>query len=134
MNGPKKDETKNGGSLNEAWVLVLIGVITFFLIGEFHDQGVSQKWITTIVGTIVPFGLVMYGNRRSLGRPTLWVALAICLVVHCALMAIIVGYVFRNLVTVSILLWSPIMVLEFFALLFALRKLEQKLSGKGTAR
>ena len=131
MNELKKDETKNAGSLNEAWVLLLVGVLTFFLIGEFHDTGISQKWLTTVVGTLVPFALVIYGNRRALWRRTLWVALAICLLVHCVVMAFIFAYLFRSLTSVSIFLWSPIMVLEFFALLFAVRKLEKKLSGNG---
>lgn len=123
------EEAKNGRSVSEAWALLLAGVITFFLIGEFHDRGISQKWITTIVGTLVPFGLVLYGNRRSLWRWTLWASLAICLVAHCALMGFTFVYVFRQVAEFSILLWSPIMVLEFFALLFAVRELEKKFAG-----
>ena len=124
-----KEEGKNTSSVREVWVLLLVGVITFFLIGEFHDRWISQKWITTIVGTLVPFGLVLYGNRGSLWRGTLWASLAICLVAHAALMGFTIVYVFRQVAAFSILWWSPVMVLEFFALVFAVRKLEKKFAG-----
>lgn len=110
-------------------VLVLTGVTVFLLAGAAHDRGIAEKWVTAILGTLFPFCLVTFVRRRSL-RWSFWVALFICLVVHCVIVAAIFQYAFVSFQRISPLLWLPVMLFEAFLLVIAVKRIEEKITGR----
>jgi hypothetical protein len=126
----KRDKIKRRRSLWENAILVLIGATAFVLARKAHSQGVSQKWLTAFFGTLIPFSFVIYAFRQSLFRWSFWASLAICLGIHIIALWIFFQYVLVNLETLSILIWYPIMLIEAFVLLVAVKRIEEKLSGE----
>ena len=59
----------------ETELLVLIGAFAFVLAGNLHGRGLPQKWATAILGTVIPFGFVIYAFRERLSRSSFWWAL-----------------------------------------------------------
>jgi peptidoglycan/LPS O-acetylase OafA/YrhL len=124
-----KHKTRRRASIREWFVLVLAGLAAFWLLGVFHDKGISPKWLTAIMGTLFPFGALIYGHRHWLTRWTFWIAVLVSLVVHCILILAIFQYVLKRFTHFSPLLWAPIMIVEFLALLVVIAKIENALSG-----
>ena len=124
-----KQKTGSRASIREWFVLALVALFTFWLLGVFHDKGISPKWVTAILGTLFPFGLVIYGHRHWLTRWTFWMALLVCLVVHCILILAIFQYVLKSFTHFSPLLWAPIMLVELWALFVVIAKIETALGG-----
>lgn len=88
------------------------------------------KWVTATIGTVAPFTFVIYVYRRRLLRWSFWVALSICLLIHTVTVAVIFRYVLNDFQSFSIWLWFPIMLSEVFALLIAVKKMGETLTGK----
>jgi hypothetical protein len=126
----KGDKRKRRASLWEYALLLLIGVFAFMLAGDLHDRGIPHKWATAILGTIVPFGFVVYVCRRMLNRLAFWAAISICLGAHIIATWIFFQYVLCGVDRFSILFWYPIMLGEIFALLIAVKRIHDKLTGK----
>ena len=110
-------------------LVVLTGVTGFLLAGAAHDRGIAEKWVTAIFGTLFPFCLVTFLRRRSLRWP-FWLALVLCLLVHCAVMAAIFQYAFASFQKISPLLWLPVMLFEIFVLIIAVKRIEDKITGR----
>lgn len=110
-------------------ILVLIGASAFVLAGNAHARGIQQKWTTALFGTLVPFCLAIFLHRRSLRWP-FWFSLTICLGVHLTAVWVIFQFVLASITNFSILFWLPVMLIEAFILLVAVKKLENKLTGK----
>jgi hypothetical protein len=58
------------------------------------------------------------------------VALAICLAVHAAVVGMFYQYVLVNVRTFSIWFWYPVMIAEMFVLLIAVKRIEEKITGR----
>lgn len=126
----KGHKWKNRASLWEYALLLLIGVFTFMLASDFHSRGIPQKWATAMMGTIITFGFVIYACRRMFNRWAFWAAIGICLGAHILAMWVFFQYVLSGVERFSILFWYPIMLVEAFGLLIAVKRIHDKLTGK----
>jgi len=131
MHRKLKGETrKRRTSFGEYVLLLLIGVFAFMTAGELYSKGIPQKWCTAIMGTLLTFGIVVYLCRRMWTRWTFWVALGICLGAHAIVTWVFFQYLLHGVDRFSILFWYPIMLAEIFALLIAVKRIHDKLTGK----
>ena len=78
----KGKKIKRRSSLIENTLVVLVGVMCFFLAGAAHERGIAVKWVTALFATVIPFSFVIYFRRKTPFRWALWVALSTCLLVH----------------------------------------------------
>jgi hypothetical protein len=116
-------------SLGEYVVLLLMGVFAFMTAGEFHNRGIQHKWATAIMGTLATFGIVVYLCRRMWTRWEFWAAISICLGAHTIVTWVFFQYVLYGVDRFSILFWCPVMLLEVFVLLIAVKRIHDKLTG-----
>jgi hypothetical protein len=126
----KGHKRKNRTSIWEYGLLLLVGIFAFMLAGDLHDKGIPQKWATAIMGTVITFGLVIYACRRMLNRWAFWAAISICLGAHMVVVLVFFQYVLSGVERFSILFWHPIMLVEAFGLLIAVKRIHDKLTGK----
>src|SRR6202140_3498665 len=77
-----RKKIKRRSSFWENTLLVLFGVFAFVLAGDLHDNGIPQKWGTAVLGTLIPFGFVIFAFRERLLRWSFWGSLGICLTIH----------------------------------------------------
>lgn len=104
-------------------------VITLGFIVISMRIGLPGKWNTVAFGTLVPFVVAVQTYPRRWRRWSFWVALAMCLMVHLVALWVVFRYVFVNRAP-GWLLWTPVVFVESFALLVAVRRLENRLLGK----
>lgn len=110
---------------------LLIGVAIALALATFMDRrGMPHKWHTAILGTVVPFGVVIVTFPLRWKRWSFWAALAICLAVHTILIWIFFQYVLSNVRTFGLLLWFPVPFVEMFVLFVAVKRVEEKIMGK----
>jgi len=133
MHELKRKKIKRRASFWESVVLVLIGIFTYLVASNFSDRGIAQKWTTAVLATIITFGFVIYVCREIVLRWSFWVAIAICLAVHIVVLWGFFQYVLQRVERFGILFWYPIMLAEVFVLLVAVKRLEEKLTGKHEA-
>jgi hypothetical protein len=126
----KNAQIKRGRAIRES--IWLLAVVVFCLIATFYTEkwGLDRKWVTALLGTVVPFGFVTYVNRRRLARWSFWISLFVCLAIHLLAVWAVFQYVLSGFRTFSPLLWYPVMLLEMFALLIVEKRLEEKLTGE----
>jgi hypothetical protein len=129
MQRVKAADIRKRRSLWENALGALVAAMVFALAGAAHDRGIAQKWVTALFGTLFPFCLVIYLRRRYF-RWSFWVALAICLLAHCMIVAAIFQYAFANFQRMSPLLWLPFMLFEVVFLLIVVKRIEEKLTGR----
>ncbi len=120
---------KRRASIGEYAILVLIAVTAFVLAGAAHNRGIEKKWLTAFFGTLLPFCLVIFLRRRNL-RWSFWLSLAICLAMHLVVVWIFFQYVLANFHSFPILLWYPFMLGEIVVLLIAVKRIEEKITGR----
>jgi hypothetical protein len=124
-----KTRTKPSKAADYALVVfgVVLAVASAILMGQ---MGMPQKWHAAGFGTIVPFGVVVSLLRSRWLRWSFWVSLLICLAIHLVAFWIFFEYVLLNIRHIATLTWAPVAFVETFALLVAVVKVEEKLSGK----
>ena len=110
--------------------MLLLVVFAFLLASDLHNRGIHQKWGTAIIGTIITFGFVVYTCRQMLSRWAFWVALGICFGAHLVIVWVFLQFLLSSFERFSILLWYPIMLVEVFVLLIAVKRIHDKLIGK----
>jgi hypothetical protein len=93
-------------------------------------RGMPQKWHAAIVGTVTPFGVCVYSVRVAWTRWSFWVALSILFAVHLFAIWIFYEYVLLNVKILGTIYSFPVAFVEAFVLLFAVKILEEKLTGK----
>jgi peptidoglycan/LPS O-acetylase OafA/YrhL len=126
----RRDKIRRRDSVR-GWAITLVAaLVTFVLLVAANNRGITKKWVTATMGTLGPFSLVIYACRRLLLRWSFWTALAICLAVHVVAIWAFFQYVLADSQTISIWLWFPVMLMEVFVLLFAVKRIEEKLTGK----
>jgi hypothetical protein len=130
MHRKLKGETrKRRFSFGEYVLLLLIGAFAFMTAGELNNRGIPHKWATAIMGTLVTFGIVVYGCRRMWTRWAFWVAIGICLAAHTIVTWVFFQYVLYGVDWFSIVFWYPVMLVEVFVFLIAVRRIHDKLTG-----
>jgi hypothetical protein len=127
----KRDAIKRRASLKGWGITVCGAVMAFALAWAADDRGIPKKWVTAVLVTIFPFAFVLYVRRHDGPRRwAFWVALAICLAVHAAVVGMFYQYVLVNVRTFSIWFWYPVMIAEMFVLLIAVKRIEEKITGR----
>jgi len=126
----KGKKIKRRASFWQTVLLALIVVFSCLLAGSLRGRGIAQNWTTAILATLITFGFVIYAFRERLLRWSFWVSLSACLAAHIAAVWVLLHYVLYNFGRFSILLWYPIMLVEVFVLLIAVKRIEEKLTGK----
>ena len=130
MQRRKARALKRRSSFWENVVAIAFGILTFILLIEARKSGIQPKWVTAVLATLIPFGMLMYGYRAFLGRWAFWAGLIFCLLVHSVCISLLFGYVLSNLTRVPILLWFPFMMVELFILIVAVAKIHNSLTGE----
>src|ERR1700722_8141797 len=111
------------------WAVTLIAaLLTFALLAGANNRGIPKKWVTAVMGTLVPFSYVVYAFRRHLRR-SFWMALSICLALHSLAIWTIFQYVLVDFQSVNIWLWFPVMLIESFVLLVAVKRIAEKFTS-----
>jgi hypothetical protein len=125
----KGENRKRHTSLGEYVLLILIGVFAFMTASELHNKGIPHRWATAIIGTLVTFGFVVYLCRRMWTRWAFWVAICICLAAHTIVTWVFLQYVLYGVDRFSIVFWYPVMLVEVFVFLIAVKRIHDKLTG-----
>jgi hypothetical protein len=95
--------------------------------------GMPQKWHAAVLGTVVPFGVVLMSLRARWSKWTFWEALTGCLVAHLFVTWVFFQYVLANMSHFGTVYWFPVAFVEVFVLLVAVKRVEEKLTGKREA-
>ena len=110
---------------------MILGAVVALALATIADRrGMPQKWHAAIVGTVVPFGVVVLSYRLRWRRWSFWASLAICLIVHTLAIWTIFQYALWDVHTLGTLVWTPVAFVEMFVLLVALKRIEDLLTGK----
>jgi|ERR1700686_49737 len=125
-----RKKIKRRSSFWENTLLVLFGVFAFVLAGDLHDNGIPQKWGTAVLGTLIPFGFVIFAFRERLLRWSFWGSLGICLTIHILVIWAFFEYVLDGVGRFSILFWLPVMLIEMFLLLVVVKRIEETFTGR----
>jgi hypothetical protein len=124
----RRDKIRRRDSVR-GWTMTLVAaLVTFVLLVAAHDQGIPKKWVTATMGTLGPFSFVIYAYRGRLLRLSFWTSLAICLGVHIVVIWIFFQYVLISFQAFSIWFWFPVMLIEAFVLLVAVKRIEEKIT------
>ena len=127
----KANATKRRASLKTWGITVIAGIMAFALAWAADERDIPRKWVTALMATIFTFGLVIYMRRYDGPRRwSFWAAVAICLALHTAVQGIFFGYLLANVRTFSILYWFPVMLLEMVPLLIAIKRIDEKITGR----
>jgi hypothetical protein len=127
----KRDKIKRRESLQGWGVIIASFLLTVGFDIAAKDVGLSRKWVTAAIGTVGSFAFVIYVRRRNGPRRwSFWAAISICLAAHSAVVGMFFQYVLADVRTFSIWFWSPIMVAEMFVLLIAVKRVEEKITGR----
>ncbi len=125
----KGEDRKRHTSFGEYVLLILIGVFAFMTASELHNKGLPHRWATAIMGTLVTFGIVVRLCRRMWTRWAFWVAICICLAVHTIVSWVFFQYALYGVDRFSILFWYPVILVEIFVFLIAVKRIDDKLTG-----
>jgi hypothetical protein len=90
-------------------VMCLVGVVVGVAL---YLLGVAQKWDAATVGTIVPFWYVASVFQSRWKSPSFWTVLSVCFAVHLASVGAFFKIVLRNVDTVGLLAWIPVVMIE----------------------
>lgn len=127
----KRDKIKRRESLQGWGVITASFLLTVGFDIAAKDVGLSRKWVTAAIGTVGSFAFVIYARRHNGPRRwSFWLALAICFAAHATVVGLFFQYVLADVPTFSVWFWYPIMVLEMFILLIAVKRIEQKITGR----
>ncbi|GAC1662811.1 MAG: hypothetical protein NVS9B4_16890 [Candidatus Acidiferrum sp.] len=124
-----RKKIKRASAIENAFV-VIIGVLSLVAVVVMDNHGAPRRWHAAIGATLIPFGFVVYAYRRRLLRWSFWPSFAACLLVHGVLIFICFQYILRDVEYVSILIWFPVAFVEAWLLLIAMKRVEEKLTGK----
>jgi hypothetical protein len=126
----KRNKIKRRKAITNWGITIVAAVLTFVLLVAADSRGIPKKWVTAIMGTLGPFSFVIFAYRGRLLRGSFWASLAICLAVHSVAVWTFFQYVLVNLQTFSIWFWFPVMFVEAFVLLVAIKRIEEKFTGQ----
>jgi ABC-type iron transport system FetAB permease component len=114
----------------ENFGILVMALLALALATITDRRGMPHKWHAAILGTVIPFGVVVLSYPLRWSRWSFWVSLGICLIVHTLAIWIVFQHILSNIQNLGILLWLPIAFIEMFVLLVAVKRVEEKLTGK----
>jgi hypothetical protein len=126
----QRNKIRRRDSITNWTVTFVAAAVTSALLIATNRRNIPRRWVTAIVGTLGPFSLVVYACRRLAFKWSFWTALAICLAIHLLAIWIVFQYLLAAFQTVNIWLWLPVMLMEAFVLLIAIKRISEKLTGK----
>ncbi len=130
MHEQLRKRIRRRSSLRENLSLLLLVLVGLSIATITDRWGMPQKWHSAILETLVAFWAVMMSYRLRWSRWSFWAALSICFMVHAAAIWIFLQYILRNLDRIgTIFAFIPAFV-EFFVLLIAVKRVEERLTGK----
>jgi hypothetical protein len=110
---------------------VFVAVLIALAFATMTDRiGMPHKWHVAILVTIAPFAVVVLSYRLRWSRWSFWMSLTLCLTVHIVAIWVFFQYVLINVRNLGMLLWFPVVFVEMFVLLVAVKRVEEKLTGK----
>ena len=130
MHEPIKSKERKRLLSRENIGIFIVTLIAIALSILAYSRGMPSKWSTAIFGTVFPFGVVVLGTHLMWRRWSFWAALTICLAIHTVAMWCFFQYVLSDSQNIGLLLWFPIAVIELFVLFIAVKRIEEKLTGK----
>jgi hypothetical protein len=117
-------------SVRENLALVVAGMIGLALAIIADQRGMPQKWHAAIVGTVVPFAVVILSYRRRWTYWSFWASWSICLALHSLIIWILFQYVLSGVQHLGTVFWFPVALIEVFVLIVAIKRVEDKLTGR----
>src|SRR5207245_4091788 len=126
----KRKMIRRRTSLWENTFVILVAALGFAAVVMADTRGMPRKWHAAIFGTLIPFGFVIYANRRRLLRWSFWASLVVCFGLHFTAIWIFFQFVLINIQTVSIWLWFPVAFAEAWLLLIVVKRIEEKFTGQ----
>jgi hypothetical protein len=131
MHKQLEEQTRHRSSIREN-LGILIGVTVTIVAAIIMDgRGMPQRWHAAIFGTTVPFVFVVLSYPSAwLRRWSFWTSVAICLALHLVGIWILFQYGLTQIPRLGWGLWLPIAAVEAVVLLVAVKKIEEKLTGK----
>jgi hypothetical protein len=130
MHEQLRERIKKRSAIRETLSIIAMVAVALGIGIVFQRRGMPQKWHAAILGTIVPFGSVMMGVRVAWSRWSFWASLVVCLAFHVAAIWIFFHYVLASVQHFGTLYWFPVAFLEIFVLMIAVKRVEEKLTGK----
>lgn len=110
----------------DSWPATIVCLVAVLVIAHLTNRaGLSQKWHPALVGTVIPFQIVLSMYRRRWASATFWFSVAIVFAVHCAFLWFALFILLVNQAYVGIFMWLPITVLEYFVILAAIGALDR---------
>jgi hypothetical protein len=125
-----RERTKKRSSVRENLGILAIAIVGLGLAIVSDRFGMPQKWHAAVLGTVVPFGVAIMSLRGRWSRWTFWEALTGCLVVHLLLIWVFFQYALANVLRLGTVYWFPVALVAVFVLLVAVKRVEEKLTGK----
>lgn len=125
------NRAKKRSTLRENIVL-LFGVCATLVAAILMDgRGMPQKWHAAIFGTALPFCFVVAIYPSSwLKRWSFWASIAICLGIHLIGIWVFFRYFLGKNQQLGWALWLPVAAVEAIVLVVAVKKTEEKVTGK----
>jgi hypothetical protein len=110
-------------------LILLIGVmITAAMAQASYYFHLPQKWHAAIIGTVVPFAVLLQIKLPKWSDPKYWTAFTVLLCTHLLVMFWIFQIVLAKVDHFGWLAWAPIALAEPFLLLSLMKRLEEFLS------
>jgi hypothetical protein len=125
-----REPTKLRSSTSDNIIFLIASVFAIATAEMMDQRGMPQKWHAAIVGTLLPFAIVIMNYRRWWLRWFFWASLAICFFIHIIFISIFFQYAIANVQSLGILAWTPIAFVETFVVIVAVKKLAEKIAGK----
>ena len=118
---------KSKNSATENIGLVLTVAVGFVAVLIANHYGLPQKWHAAVVGTAVPFGVVIIMCRKKWLSLEFWASLTALFLVHAVAIWMIFSILLQNIRTVGVLVWMPVVFIETFVLLGLISRFEHAL-------
>ena len=113
---------------NAGILLALLVVLGLAVVAS--RLGLPQKWHAAIIGTVVPFAMVIMGVRVAWSRWSFWASLVVCLALHIVAIWVFFQQVLSGIQNFGTVYWFPVAFVEGFVLVIIVKRVEEKLTGK----
>lgn len=130
MHGLLEKRRSKPSSFGENIVLLTGAAIAIAAVTLADRYGAPQKWHAAVVGTVVPFLVIVWVYRMRWPKWTFWASLTMCLAVHATAIYIFFALILRNLKSLPLVVWFPVVFIEVFVLLVVVQRLDDKFGGR----
>jgi hypothetical protein len=114
----------------ETIIWIVAGVVTLAIEISMDSRRMPQKWHAAVIGSVLPFAVVIMGYRRWWLRWYFWLSLTLCLVIHVVAIWMIFEHVLTRTQELGTLQWFPIAFIETFVLAVVVKKVAEIITGK----